>query len=89
MSCPSTTYQVRVGDQLKAAKALGIEVPPTLLARCRRGDRISADFAALRSVANGTKRTFGDASRLSALEGKQTFYGPRYEIGCPFLAKRT
>src|SRR6516164_5915643 len=30
MSCPSTTYQVRVGDQLKAAKALGIEVPPTL-----------------------------------------------------------
>jgi len=70
MSCPSTTYQVRVGDQLKAAKALGIEVPPTLLARCRRGDRVSADFAALRSVANGTKRTCRAKFAMSAFGGK-------------------
>jgi len=42
---------------LKTAMAIGHDMSPVLLARARRSDRINADFAALRSVANGTKRT--------------------------------
>src|SRR5262249_14161649 len=36
----------------------------------RRGDRVAVPFAAVHSVASGTKRTFGDLSRLSAFGGK-------------------
>ncbi len=51
---------------LKTAKALGLTVPPPLLASRRRGDRIEVQFAAVRSVAIGTKRTFAAPQYLSA-----------------------
>ena len=41
---------------LKTAKALGITVPPTLLAPRRRGDRVSGPFCCTATSAFGTKR---------------------------------
>jgi hypothetical protein len=43
---------------LKTAKTLGLAVPASLLARCRRGDRIAFPFAALHMSPIGTSRHF-------------------------------
>ena len=55
---------------LKTAKALGLTVPPRLLAAGRRGDRIETPFAAVHESAIGTKRTFQVVWRVSVVGGK-------------------
>jgi hypothetical protein len=43
----------------------------------RRGDRIDTDFAALRSVANGTKRTSSDVCPFVRFRGEADMPRPR------------
>ena len=50
---------------LKTAKALGVTVPPALLGRRRRGNRIKLAMSAI-----GTKRTLRVAPHMSAIGGK-------------------
>ena len=55
---------------LKTAMAIGHDMWHVLLARARRSDRINAHFAALRSVANGTKLTYRTAYPFVRSRGK-------------------
>jgi hypothetical protein len=67
---------------LKTAKALGLTFPLTVLARGRRGDRMSAVTSALQ----GISLTFGGVVALSDIEYESTYpdhtehYGDRRDV---------
>jgi hypothetical protein len=58
----------------RPTKALGIDIPATLLGPRRRGDRIILPFAKVHESVAGTKRTCRCSRRMSAVEGMD---GPR------------